>query len=252
MGRPTSESQPKQPPREWFYELLFTWTILRPPSASPPAIDRKAIALLSKSERERKCVELENKYGVGHYDERRTLLDTCLNFLEGNRKIDLGAVFNALNEAFGEKGVSFFEGRGLDVVRDLFIERDLVLKHLRFWLSRVQRLYSDFYSEPLCDALQFTVYDKHAPGEIGDLRLALDDNPTALPVLASLRSLITAIDRDPLTNLEPPPRLRRPRRGHQPEPWLKTTRFKLAQAHVPRAIGEDLLMAVGFIPYRSR
>ena len=251
MRGQTSEGPPTQPPREWFYELLFTWTILHPSSTKAP-IDRKAIGLLPNRERERKCIELENRYGVGHYDERRTLLDTCLRLLEGNNKIDLGAVFNTLNEAFGEKGISFFEGRGLDAVRDLFDQRDLVLKQLRGWLSRAQRLYSRFYSEPLCDALQFTVYEKQAPAGVLDLQLALDGNPTDLPVLASLRSLIVAIDRDPLTNLEPPPRLRRPRRGHQPEPWLKTTRRKLAAAHVPRAIREDLLIAVGFVPYPSR
>jgi hypothetical protein len=50
----------------------------------------------------------------------------------------------------------------------------------------------------------------------------------------------------------PPGRPRRSRAGHQPEPWLKVVRKKLAQAKVPKAIGEDLLVAVGLIPDRQK
>jgi hypothetical protein len=50
---------------------------------------------------------------------------------------------------------------------------------------------------------------------------------------------------------EPPGRPRRSRAGHQPEPWLKVVRQKLAQAKVPRAIREDLLVAATLIPDRE-
>ena len=250
MRKRTTTMTPAQPPREWFHSLLLTWTILHPAS-SKRYIDREALGRLPRHQMERKCIELENKYGVGHYEDRRDLLESCLKRLEGNNKTSLHAVFHALNEAYGLKGNAFFEGRGLDAVRDLFTERDLILKHLRRWLSRTERLYKRCYSRPLCDALSLAAYHGPAPAGVTDIQLILDKSPIDVPLLTSLRAFAAALDRDPLTILERPSRLRRPRRGHQPEPWLKQVRLRLRDAGVEASLREDLLVAVGFIPYRS-
>jgi hypothetical protein len=57
--------------------------------------------------------------------------------------------------------------------------------------------------------------------------------------------------RDSMLDVRWPGDSRRPRAGHQPEPWLKEARESLARLKISRELREDLLSAVGLIPYRA-
>jgi hypothetical protein len=63
---------------------------------------------------------------------------------------------------------------------------------------------------------------------------------------AALAKIAAAID----DHRWPGPR-RRSRAGHQPEPWVKEARNKLARLKIAKELREDLLSASGLTPYRS-
>ncbi len=172
-----------------------------------------------------KLLEIEQRYGVGHYAHREELLDNALDWLDAKGK-DLNAIYLTLLHAKQEKMRVSSLGQAIDNRREFVEQREKILKHLKHWAHRMR---------------EFLV--KRA-------------DPVTIPhgkskTVRHIDDLLEAVSTDPLLNSQPTGPTRRSSPGHQSEPWLKQARRDLAKSRVPKEIREQLLTAVGLLPYQN-
>ncbi len=163
--------------------------------------------------------ELENKWGRGFLEERRGLLKDTLDRLEARNRCNPQAVHDALVRARVTWGVKKSEGQLIDKRRELFSERDLILKNVRRWLAKLRRFLT-------------------VPGHDVDIE-----------VLEHIEKLTTALKDDFVMTLAEIGSRRRPS-TNSPRPWLRQARAALKDAGVPKDLQSDLLRAIGILPYR--
>jgi len=226
---------------ERFYELLFTFqtraTFLNdipvPPhleelarlaslqalthrAASQPGLRAQAEQQLVLISQYRRTLlrALEAKYGDRRFDERKLLLESCLADHRLRKSIDV--ICAVLEKAKEQRRAVLVAWRRTDQHRNRKEQVDIVFRNLLKWLEKAQKLPR---TEPPTD---------------------LDHKVNAL-----WASVTVMFAQDPTTGL------RRPKRGHQPEPWLLWAHQQLRSVGVTRKKDrQDLLMAVGITPYR--
>jgi hypothetical protein len=202
-------------------QLPYTWHW----SAHEPNVADKTWRPLFALSSEREMVAhldwCEEEYGIGHYTARRELLDAALAFLEREGHADLATVVDVLTSAKQAKDAASTVGTGIDDARAFVEDREAVRRDARAALRRLS-------------AFQ---HERTAPELHGQL-----DRP--------LQSILDYLETSPLFVEPVKTPTRRPRPGHQPEPWIADAKRKLVRAKVPKTIIGDLLIAVGLLPYR--
>ncbi len=166
---------------------------------------------------------LESRYGDRHYDDRKHLLESTLGKLKQDGH-DLETIFTVLDHAKTRMRAHLIGGRELDRYRQRKEGLDVIFRNLRKWL-------------------------RHAK------LIALDEPPDEIfRTMETLFALLNVEERRGAVaqpEKHAPTRLRRPKAGHQPEPWIGDARQGLRKAGVTRvADREDLLTAVGLIRFR--
>jgi hypothetical protein len=157
----------------------------------------------------------EEKYGIGHYKDRKTQLENHRSII-ASAKPD--AVYNALGRACSAHLRSREKSTKLDGTRTQIEEYELIQKHLKLWLKRA-RTYVHKYIGP------FPVDEK--------IEALLSDD---------------FFTRPPKVNIP----LRRENAGRPRQPWLRQVDSELSAAGVTSIEHrKELLRAVGLLPYRN-
>ena len=186
---------------------------------------RRLFSLSSEAEMLRHLDWCEETYGVGHYKARRELLDATLDVLVRENVVDLATVVDVLAAAKVERDTASAVGIGIDDARHFADDREGIRRNARDALRRLAAF----------------MQERTAP------------NFRPLPVeqsLQSIQSILAFVETSPLFVEPVKTPTRRPRPGHQPEPWIADAKRKLGRAKVPRALHTDLLIAVGLLPYK--
>ena len=114
----------------------------------------------------------------------------------------------------------------MDTRRERIEEREIVLRNLRLWLERARGLLAR----------------KTIPELVPELQ-----DPDFLHIDALIKGPLFRKSLQPASG-----RLRRPKAGHQPEPWLGQAHHDLGQAGVTAKEDRNLLlMAIGVTSYRA-
>ncbi len=217
-----------------FDHLLFTWRNPSRRRAAAPAAELSTRLANAWRDRENVFREFEERYGDGHYSERKRLLDDDLADLESRPGIDLHAVLTILENGREEQIQNMRPGREVDLRRRLHEHRALI-RDLRHQLLKVKLSY-----EAVLEAsgpTWFAVVDE------------LHDLQAFLALTERLDRLRLWLDLDPTQELDISGPYRRPKAGRQTTPWVTHVRQRLRQAGVDDP--EDrLLIAVGLMPYR--
>lgn len=193
-----------------FRQLLFTWPF-RMARGKTPFLFPKTIE---------QSIALEDRHGDGSYKERKELLDILLEKLHADEKVDLQEVLGALSRAWAATFRAFNERRQMDTRRERIEEREIVLRNLHRWLKRARGLLAT----------------KTIPELVPELQ-----DPDFLHIDALIKGPLFRKSLQPASG-----RLRRPKAGHQPEPWLGQAHHDLRRAGVTRKeFRKDLLVAVG-------
>jgi hypothetical protein len=221
-----------------FHRLLFTWRDreLRRNGVGTPWEELSERLRQEWTRRDQLSLELEEKYGDGHYQDRKKLLDDQLKWLE-EEPVDLPKVLEALRRAVRARRAAFQEGREADERRLLHDHQKLV-ENLRNQAAKARRSYLDVLSVE--GPIAFEAIDELVSLE----RLG------PLAIVDSLGCLIETLDSDPFRtfNVEGP--YRREKTGRLAAPWLKQVRTDLRSAGAPDDPEDNLLVAVGLMPYR--
>jgi hypothetical protein len=179
----------------------------------------------------RLCEELERRRGNGHYDQRRDLLRTTLDYLKG-KDVDFDAVLAVLEEAKRCQGAQLADREVEAARRNLDLERRLS-RRLRPQLVQFGALLRQNQS-----------FEVIADSSVVEMIKAIG----AFEVAAAKRGAQTRSRRYPFDY--PGPR-RRKTRGAPPRDWLAQARHGLSRAGVSDSgTREDLLMAAGLRSYR--
>ena len=213
--------------REDLLRLLWTFNILGPREQAPLdqggyTYHRRTQALSPQADDLKKR---EQEHGRGFYEERRDLLNVALNRLEGRPNCSPGDVCWALWYArfWWETEVMF--SYYLQVQRQFYEERDLLLKHVPYWLKRLKRL-----------------LEEH--------RQTIDEDMSIQSqVVPHIDKIFEALASDPtwsLPEIEP----RRRAKSKQVQPWLAKAHKVFTEAGIPKNLHSNLLRAIGIIPYR--
>lgn len=258
-------SRLKAAPRDRFYwasrirdDLLFTWPLL---------IHKRQVDIrLPERDEPNWKLQYEIRYGDGHYDARREMLNDALNDLLTRRGlVDFREIWKALDEARTATLLASNEGWNLDTLRIVQREYETVLANLKTWVARAHRLFRMKYSA------HYTLADMAATlrpksKEQREWRTALsmkkaewkpalklhdEDKPE---IVRCLDELLAILDTDLFRIWATPTSgsLRRPRRGRPSQrKVLDEARQKLFHAGAPDETQDALLMAVGVIPYRA-
>ena len=178
-------------------------------------------------------LECEAAYGDGHYAARKRLLYETLGKVIYIRHADPKAIYAALaNARNAAMEAARGGGRPIERRRKLVEEYGKLRDNVDYWAKRLQRWFRE------------TEYTDLGPSA----------EQRGVPELVHhLDALLDALSTNPFVRaFAPGPRHRR-RPGHQPQPWLAQAHRDLARAGVRRHTDrEDLLTAVGLIPWREQ
>jgi len=176
-------------------------------------------------------LEYEGMYGDGHYVERKRLLYETLGKVMCVRHVDAKAIHAALANARSVAMAAARGGRAIDWRRKLVEEHGKLRDNVEYWAKRLQRWFRETEYMPL--------------GTLADKR----DAPE---VVRHLDALLKILATNPFVSDPVADSLGPQRPSNQPEPWLVQAHHDLAKARVRRRSDrEDLLTAVGLIPYRE-
>jgi len=176
---------------------------------------------------------LEDKYGDGHFAERRACLTDLLNDYE-TKAVDLEAVCAALWAARQERRRESNPGRDADARRALEAHRALLQK-LRHDLLALEKSYAELLNT---GNREFVIVEE------------LDRIEKQFAIMQALKGLRDLLSVDPLLGPTIPGPYRRPAGGRPQQQWLKNVRSQLKQARVPVDPEETLLRCIGLLPYR--
>ena len=210
--------------RRSFETLLVTYHIreLRGEVAIPPIDDRLHDWQL----------EYEGVYGDGHYAERKRLLYETLGKIICARHADPKVIHAALADARNAAMAAARGGRPIDWRRKLVEEYGKLRDNVEYWAKRLQR----WFRESESVGLGTSVEKRDAP-----------------EVVRHLDALLEVLSTNPFVRHSVADPLGRPCPDYLPEPWLARAHQDLARARLRRhSDREDLLTAVGLIPYRER
>lgn len=213
--------QPQADLQERRRQLPFTWHWHAHDPDVPDATWRRLFSLASERDMLRHLDWCERKYGVGHYAERRDLLESTLAFLTREERVDLPTVVDVLAKAKTAKDTAMLVGTGIDDTREFTVERERIRRNTTSWLRRL----SSFQHE----------------------RTAPPSRPH--PLAPAVQDALTYLKQSPLFMAPVKTPTCRARRGHQPEPWIAEAKRGLSKAKVPKALHTDLLIAVGLLPF---
>ena len=185
--------------------------------------------------------DLEQRYGDGHYKDRRDLLHDVLNRLPTS--VDRRRICAILDAARCAHLDALRGARGIDQARTFFDERDLIRRNLTKWIQRALTFYASHCIVRFMDRAPWTI------------RMDNETISALAILLAKLDPDVAARDGTPADTLwtDPSPRRRRRTRGRpltQRSAWVRQARAELRQAKVPRAEEDHLLIAVCLLPYR--
>lgn len=164
--------------------------------------------------------------GAAEEEARRKYLDAAIENLE-RPGVGVDVALAALGEAHAERVNSLIRARGLDHLRELHAEIVLLRKALR----RAHR-----HLLPLLGP---------DPGPYEGLDPSRHGQPSQV---GRVRDALQALEDSPVLDPESPAfagRLRRAKRGHQPEPWLAGVEERLKAAGVPEEDQDPLLRLTG-------
>ena len=207
-----------------FGRLLLTWTIHR---AKDPKLIPDSEFRFFPGDIEETSRRLERKYGDGHYEDRRFLLEVTLKAI--SERADLEKVFDVLSRArhLARRSQANRVGARYSQRR----EAVLVRRNLRHWIGRALGLFAvnvDFLDDVIDGGVRNPTFDA-----LRALDAALVKEPELGPRINSLR-------------------LRRSKAGRPSNRWLAPTHRLLSAAGVSsKELRNDLLMAVGLIPYKT-
>ena len=218
--------------RNQFHRLLLTWS---DQSRGRRVPWRELSTRLDKewADREKVFLEFEERFGIGHYDDRRRRLDATLDALDGEPHVDFPAILAALWEARETRMEATREGREIDFRRMISAHQRLI-KDLRHRLHQSEESY-------------LTLLDYHGPGASEALD-ALYDWEKFLDLINRLRRLRWGLEHDPLFEADAAGPLRRSKAGRRSTPWLVHLRAQLRHAGVDDP-EDTLLIAAGLVPY---
>lgn len=219
--------------RARFHRLLLTW----PDQSRHRRVPWRELSRRLEKEwadRENVFVEFEERFGSGHYDDRKRFLDATLDSLADDPHVDLPAVLEALWEARHARVALMREGREIDLRRMLKEHRRLT-KALQHQLLQTEESY-------------LTLLDYAGPGRSEPLDQLLTFEHW-LDLLETLRLLRRALNHDPSRKVDTTGRDRREKPGRQSAPWLVRLREHIRRAGVDDP-EDTLLIAAGLLPYR--
>jgi hypothetical protein len=188
------------------------WTIINVKDA------QDLIKLNDEQEVLRRLEDAEHKYGSGAFSGRRDLLAILLAKIH-SRGIPLEPLVRALENGRRARDTAALSGEHIDGLRRFKERQDRIVKNLKLWSDR----YLEFARE--------------------------HTNPPDFPLSTAKKvlELRQQLEQDPLLTISSP--VRRPRAGKPAQPWLSTTRQALRRARVSSDFHQELLMAVGLIPF---
>ena len=176
---------------------------------------------------------LEQRYGDGHYEERRVCLDDLLDAFEQSR-IDLETVLSILRKAEYERTVELSQGWEVDMRRSLKTHGRLV-QHVRHRLRELRDSYSALLG---ASHREFTILED------------IDTMERSFSLMQRLDDLRADLGTDPLVGEKFLGPERRSKGGRPKQEWLKRLRRQLKAAGIPDDPEETLLRCTGFLPYR--
>lgn len=177
-------------------------------------------------------LEYEGVYGDGHYAERKRLLYETLGKVICVRHADPKVIHVALADARNAAMAAARGGRPIDLRRKLVEEYGKLRDNVEYWAKRLQRWFRESESAGLGTSAE----KRDAP-----------------EVVRHLDALLEVLSTNPFVRHSVADPLGRPSPDYRPEPWLARAHRDLARARVRRhSDREDLLTAIGLIPYRGR
>ncbi len=175
---------------------------------------------------------LEERFGDGHYAERKYCLDDLLSDYE-RKGIDLGAILDILRQADRERLTELAPGLDADQSRALAAHAKLI-QIVRNGLLKLRESYRTLIES----RRGFLILED------------IDETERWYRLMARLDDLRAHLGSDPLSGqIFPGPR-RRTRRGRPKQDWLKRLRSRLKAAGIPDDPEETFLRCTGYLPYR--
>jgi hypothetical protein len=218
-----------------FHHLLFTFMDPTLRRAAYPILEFSSRLSKDWSSREHVLVEFEERYGDGHYEERKERLYEMLEWLDAKTNADLETVYQILRQAKGDRRAALNPGLAIDH-RRLVMQHATLVKDLRTRIRTVRDSYALLLESCSSYALE-AIDDLHSRESLFGFTGALDD-------------LYNLLKFDPLRAVDLKGPSRRPRAGRPAAPWVKDVRKRLRQAGAPDDPDDTLLIAVGLLPYR--
>ncbi len=223
--RPSRHPTPLTPAlKDRFFGLLLTWPLRQ-------AQGRVSIRGTPEPKGPAWQLQLEEQYGDQHYADRLTKQENALRVLALEGRADLEAACAAFEAARHEAMWSpggYHHGHVTDRTRDWKEARDPRVAALR---------------KAVTDLRAWLVHQRYGSPQFFTAE-------TMPEVFRCLDALLLALDRDPFLNRSLGA-VRRPRAGHQPEPWKRRLQAALKAARVPKALRRELMIAVGLSPFRE-
>jgi len=176
---------------------------------------------------------LEQRYGDGHYEERRVCLDDLLDAFEQSR-IDLETVLSILRKADYERTVELGQGWEVDMRRSLRTHGRLVQDVRR----RLRELRDSYNALLGASHREFTILEN------------IDTMERSFSLIQRLDDLWVDLGTDPLVREKFFGPDRRSKRGRPEQAWLKRLRVRLKAAGIPDDPEETFLRCTGYLPYR--
>jgi hypothetical protein len=205
-----------------------------------------------------KPLEYESQFGVGHLEDRRTMLRNTLN----RCRADIDAVYKTLQRARQICDSATLGTQAVDIHNENWRELLLTRKQLGKWLRRARltarelnfsphpgnmsraEWIANWISNTCRDSIKNNPDRKH-PDDWARFEMSIIQN---MPVEIKIETLLN----DRLMTLKANHKTRRDKAGRMSQPWIKRAHADLRAAGVTNI--EDrkiLLMAVGLIPYSA-
>jgi hypothetical protein len=164
--------------------------------------------------------QYEHKYGDGHWEYRKGMLEPVLRELQADDGVNLEAVCEILSQAKQAALLAALSTAGMGWLRSFIGRRDRIRGQLAHWANEAILFLQQYWPDVPPDRL------------------------------APYQAVLVALKKELLLNpsqIFPSGKHRHPKTGHPSCPWNTTARRALTQAGVPKEVHEDLFKATGLI-----
>ena len=175
---------------------------------------------------------LEERFGDGHYTERKECLEALLTEYE-RKGITPNTILDILRTADHQRRIELGPGVETDQSRALIAHAQLIQR-----VRRGLRELSASYRGLIESRSSFQIFEH------------IDEIERQYRFMERIDQLRTDLGSDPLCGKQFPGPQRRSKRGRPEQAWLKRLRVRLKAAGIPDDPEETFLRCTGYLPYR--